>query len=287
VVGSALKDVWISIDVEPDISNYLSGSFLGIHAGLPGILGILKDHRIIADFFVLGEVAESLPDAVRRIFVDGHVVGSHSLTHRHICEMTLSDQVHAIQTSIDSLTRITGQPTKMFRAPNFSANGNTVRALAQVGVPLDSSVLPGRYAPRWKIRKTYDHRRAPRAPYRASVSDVDAPGQSSVIEVPVTENPLQPRTPIGLGFLNSHSVEETLKAISVSDGAYAAFLIHPWEAVDLSVQGSGLPAWLGSACKSDLKPLDMFLKAVSGNAQFTTISQLRETVLAREAALHQ
>jgi len=286
-VGLALKDVWVSVDVEPDISKYLSESFLGIETGLPGILGILKDHRITADFFVLGEVAESFPDAVRRIFVDSHAVGSHSQTHRHVCEMSSWDQVHAIQRSIDALKRITGQPTRMFRAPNFSADGNTVRALAQIGIPLDSSVLPGRYASRWKIRKIYDHRHAPRAPYRASLDDVDIPGQSSVIEVPVTENRLQPRTPIGLGFLNSHSVEETLKAISVSDGAYAAFLIHPWEGVDLCMKRSGLPAWLRSACRSDLKPLEKFLKAVSEQAEFTTMSQLQEAVLDREATLRQ
>lgn len=283
-----MKKVWISVDVESDISTYLSRSCIGIETALPRILGILKDHSVPADFFILGEVADSFPDAIRRIRRDGHELGSHSYSHDHLCGLPFDEQVGIIRKSIDSVRRITGHAPRMFRAPNFSADGTTVRALERLGVAWDSSVLPGRFATKWRVRKVYDHRRAPREPYHPSIDDVDVPGQSSVVEVPVTENRLQPRTPIGLGFLNSRSVEATLRAIDLSADAYAAFLIHPWEGVDLPVRESHLPEWLGTACRSDLKPLERFIEVVSERAEFTTLSTLaQETVLALETSLHQ
>ncbi len=283
-----MKKIWVSVDVESDISKYLSGSYLGIETALPRLLDLFKDYRVPADFFILGEVADSFPDAVRRILGDGHALGSHSYAHDHLCGLPFDGQVGIIRKSIDSVRKITGQAARMFRAPNFSADGTTVRALERLGVGWDSSVLPGRFARKWRVRMLYDHRRAPREPYHPSIDDVDVPGQSPVVEVPVTENRLQPCTPIGLGFLNSHSLEATLHAIDVSADGYAAFLIHPWEGVDLPVREFHLPKWLGTACRSDLKPFEKFIEAVSERAEFTNLSTLvQETVLAVETGLRQ
>lgn len=269
-----MKPVWISVDVEGDISRYLSGSFRGIHFAMPRLLGVLKDSRVKADFFVLGSIAEAFPGCVREIVRTGHEVGSHSDKHDHLCELPFSTQLHRIESSIDALRRTTGREIDMLRAPNFSANGDTVRVLERTGIPCDSSVLPGRHARRRRLLTVYDHRGAPRVPYHPSTTSVDVVGSSSVLEIPVTENPLQPGTPIGLGFLNRESVERTLDAIERSSGPYAAFLVHPWEAVELPVREQRLPQWLAISCKSDLGPFEQLLAAISDRGSFATLKDI-------------
>lgn len=241
---------------------------------MPRLLGILRDYHITADFFVLGEIAERYPDCLREIMRHGHEIGSHSDNHEHLCEHSHAAQLRRVRNSISSLHQVTRREIRMFRAPNFSANGDSIRVLEQTGISLDSSVLPGRHARRRRLLLAYDHRGAPRTPYHPSTEDVDSPGESHVLEVPVTENPLQPGTPIGLGFLNRESVQQTLQAMQRSTGDYVAFLIHPWEGTELPVKEKRLPRWLATSCRSDTRPLEGLLAAISGLGGFVTIDEL-------------
>ncbi|WP_312651189.1 polysaccharide deacetylase family protein [Proteiniclasticum sp.] len=47
----------------------------------PQLLDLLKQHRIKATFFVLGEKAKANPDIIRRIVDEGHVIGLHANKH--------------------------------------------------------------------------------------------------------------------------------------------------------------------------------------------------------------
>src|SRR5713101_4261915 len=239
--------LWISVDVEPDISEFLRDSYSGICEGLPRLLDLLDEFGIRADFFVVGQLVASFPELVRDITRRGHEVGSHGFDHRLLCAERPSVQYSLIERSLEALKKASGQPIRIFRAPNFSANWATIEALERLGVDLDSSVLPGRIARKWRVFKVYDHRDAPRRPYRPSRTDIDEVGSSKVLEVPLTENPAQEGTPVGLGFLNIHSSETASHLVECVEAPYVSFLIHPWELVDLPVRDRGLPTWLASA----------------------------------------
>jgi peptidoglycan/xylan/chitin deacetylase (PgdA/CDA1 family) len=269
-----MTKVWISVDVEPDISEYLSGSTLGLSEALPRLLDLFDALSIPVDFFVLGKVADHDPHLVKEISSRGYEVGSHGDSHSLLCTGPLRSQRLRIRQSVRAVTSATKSPVRFFRAPNFSADGNTVRVLEELGIPFDSSVLPGRVLRRWRILNAYDHRRAPKSAYVPSKTDIDRPGSSKVLEIPVTENPLQPGTPIGLGFLNAHSGKETLRALTAAAGEYVAFLIHPWEAVDLAAARPYLPEWISRACTSDLEPLRAFLTELDGRGSFVTIDSI-------------
>ena len=269
-----MKQVWVSVDVERDIEECVAGSSRGLYEGLPRILDLIDDLSIPADFFVLGAVARECPDLIRRISSRGHEVGSHGDSHRVLSTKTLQFQRAEITRSIQSISRLTKRSVRIFRAPNFSGNGDTVRVLQDLGIPWDSSVLPGRTLLRWHLLRAYDHRGAPRSVYNPSLSSIDRVGTSDVLELPVTENPLQPGTPIGLGFLNTHSVERSIQAVEAASGSYAAFLIHPWEAVDLAAGRRDLPKWLDRACSEDLSALQTFLSKVHERSSFVSASSI-------------
>ncbi len=269
-----MRKVWVSVDLEPDISEYLVGSQRGLFEGLPRLLAVLEDHSVPIDVFVLGEVAKQHPDLVREVARRAQNVGSHGYRHELLCARSGSDQCAIVRRSIERVVEATGRDVRMFRAPNFSADGRTVRALEAADVRWDSSVLPGRKKTRARVLRVYDHRRAPRMPYHPSHDDIDAKGGSSILEFPVTENPLQLGTPIGLGFLNSRSLPATVRAVESSDGPYAAFLIHPWEATDLPVRDHRLPTWLSMACSPDVTRLREFLDVALARWGFTTAADI-------------
>ncbi len=82
------------------------------------VLDILKEERVQASFFVLGEQAESRPDLIRRIVREGHSLGNHTYNHNYN-ELygdfrSFWDQ---IRKTGDILHRIAGMRPDMIRAP--------------------------------------------------------------------------------------------------------------------------------------------------------------------------
>ncbi len=51
------------------------------------ILAVLKKQRIHATFFMLGGRARQAPALARRVAAEGHVVGSHSLSHKELTKL--------------------------------------------------------------------------------------------------------------------------------------------------------------------------------------------------------
>ena len=276
-----MAKVWISVDVEPDISEHIEDPSLGLEEGLPKLLDLFDDLSAPVDFFVLGEVARVHARLIKTIVSRGHEVGSHGDTHRLLCTTTLRAQREQIERSVRAISNVTALPVRIFRAPNFSGDGNTIRVLEEVGIPYDSSVLPGRVLARLRVFKVYDHRRAPRSVYVPSKVDIDSGGTGLVLELPVTENPFQRGAPIGLGFLNSHSVQETVKALRTTKLDWVSFLIHPWEAVDLAAKRPDSPRWISKACSRNLAPLRDFLTIMKMSDELVTFESIARGMVAR------
>ena len=54
----------------------------GFEAGYtPNILDVLKKHNAPATFFVVGNYLKTVPDLVKRMNDEGHIVGNHTYTH--------------------------------------------------------------------------------------------------------------------------------------------------------------------------------------------------------------
>lgn len=100
-------------------------------------------------FFVLGWIAERLPNLVREIHSRGHEVASHGYSH-DICNQESSEELKRdLSDSKKCLEDIIGTPVFGYRAPSFSINNDILKVIEKCGYLYDSSYnsfsMHGRY----------------------------------------------------------------------------------------------------------------------------------------------
>ena len=96
------------------------------------LLDLLAGTNARGTFFVLGWVAERLPELVRDIARAGHEIASHGWSHTPIHtlgEAAFFDEVSRSRTLLEQLS---GQPVIGYRAPTFSVTRRSLWALRQL-----------------------------------------------------------------------------------------------------------------------------------------------------------
>ena len=127
------------------------------------LLDQLAEAKVLATFYVVGEIAKSHPRLVRDIHAAGHEVGSHSWDHRRVHRFAPDAFRDDLRTSKDALEQATGAAVFGFRAPTFSVmreTGWAIDVLAECGFEYDSSIFPVRH-------DRYGVPDAPRGPFIA------------------------------------------------------------------------------------------------------------------------
>ncbi|KMN44785.1 glycosyltransferase [Bacillus sp. LK2] len=89
----------------------------------PEILDILKENKIKAAFFVLGENAQLNPSIVKRIYDEGHEIGNHTFKHPNVANTSLLRTKVELNTTQRLIQEITGHSTVLFRPP-YEADAN-------------------------------------------------------------------------------------------------------------------------------------------------------------------
>ncbi|MED0992207.1 glycosyltransferase [Bacillus nitratireducens] len=89
----------------------------------PEILDILKEYKIKAAFFVLGENAQLNPSIVKRIYDEGHEIGNHTFKHPNVADTSLLRTKVELNTTQRLIQEITGHSTVLFRPP-YEADAN-------------------------------------------------------------------------------------------------------------------------------------------------------------------
>ncbi len=106
-------------------------------------------NRIKATFFILGWIADRLPNLVREIQDRGHEVASHGCNHQLPDQLSAKDVKMDLTDSKKRLEDITGAPVFGYRAPSFAINHNILKTIEDAGYFYDSSYnsfsLHGRY----------------------------------------------------------------------------------------------------------------------------------------------
>lgn len=106
--------------------------------GIPRMLEIFARHRVPATFFVPGFDAETNPELVRRIVVEGHEVAAHGYLHERNAVPPAEEEA-LLRKSHQILSDLVGTPPRGWRSPGGMKSTVTMRVLRELGYVFDSS----------------------------------------------------------------------------------------------------------------------------------------------------
>ncbi len=98
------------------------------------MLDILASHHATASFFLLGGKASEHPELVSRLAAEGHSVGSHTTSHRHLRALSPRETRRDIASGQAAVAAVLGQPTRWFRPPYGSFSPASLWETARRGV---------------------------------------------------------------------------------------------------------------------------------------------------------
>jgi polysaccharide deacetylase family protein (PEP-CTERM system associated) len=198
---------------------------LRVERNMERILGLLADRNVRGTFFVLGWVAERVPELVRRIAAAGHEVACHG--HSHLLIYNQSEQEFRQETTRSKrfLEDTIGAAVTGYRAASFSITKRSLWALdvlIDAGFEYDSSVFP-------IVHDRYGIPGAPREPHVLT-----APSKRTIVEFPMSAAYFAGvQVPVsGGGYFRLLPYGVTrwgLRQINGSRGLPFTFYLHPWE----------------------------------------------------------
>ena len=192
------------------------------------ILEMLDTFSVKATFFILGWVAERLPNLVREIQAHGHEIACHGYGHELIYRIGPERFRSDIRRAKQILEDTVGMHVHGYRAPSYSITKQSLWALdilVKEGFSYDSSIFP-------VMHDTYGIPDAERFPHTIRT------GSGPLVEFPLTTMPFQlgwkkMRLPIaGGGYLRLLPVgviRRGIASINQRERQPAVLYFHPWE----------------------------------------------------------
>ena len=203
-----MKSFCITIDTEPDCDiNWNRSdplSFESVLTGIPNILRPLWDkYDIKPVYFVSPEVAQDdgCCEILKQEMQRGAEIGTHlhseyiepqkkyenfagTSSKEYPCFAYDSETEFAkIKNLTDLITEKFAIKPLSYRAARYGADLDTIKSLEKLGYKVDSSVTP---QINWSSQDGPDHSNAPQQPYFISENDYYSPGDSKMLEVPIT-----------------------------------------------------------------------------------------------------
>lgn len=240
-------EVWIEdddwLDVEacfPEaFDTYITGKTPNGDYGLPFLLKVLSDYGLQAVFFVeplfslrlksgpelLEKIVGSIQDAGQDIELHLHTewldkgkqspLPNPGPSHENMKDYSYEDQRILLETGKELLLRAGADGIRAFRAGNFGANNDTLRALATTDIPFDSSYNPSLPQSAIKSDKIFQQ-----------VGELEG-----IIEVPMTTyiDGMNQQRQASFGACSSAEMESMLRSANQQGWENFVVLTHPIE----------------------------------------------------------
>ena len=119
-----------------------------IHENVERIFRVLEETDTKATFFIIGWVAKTYPELIRKI-AEKYQIGCHTMNHQLVWQQTPEEFRADVEIGVKMLEDITGKKVECFRAPGFSireSEGWAYETLADLGIHYDCSVFPAAHA---------------------------------------------------------------------------------------------------------------------------------------------
>ncbi len=188
------------------------------------LLQLFADSQVKATFFVLGWVAEKVPDLIREIAAQGHEIACHGYGHELVYNQKPEVFRQETLRSKSLLEDITQTQVCGYRAASYSITGRSLWAidvLCDAGFTYDSSIFPIRH-------DRYGIPGSPEYPYQLKSST-----GKTLTEFPLsTATILGCRLPVaGGGYFRLYPYRVTEFGLSQinRNGHPFIFYFHPWE----------------------------------------------------------
>jgi chitooligosaccharide deacetylase len=124
----------------------------------PRVLELLEAHEAHATFFVIGARVRENPKLLERIVAAGHEVGSHTLTHPRLTELTDEEVRAEVAAGAAAVAHVLGEPSRLFRAPGFHADERVLRIVANLGLDaIFADVDPEDWRPSMHSHAIFSH----------------------------------------------------------------------------------------------------------------------------------
>ncbi len=197
-------------------------------------------NQIRATFFILGWIAERLPNLVREIRKRGHEVASHGYYHNLCNHQSYEDLKTDLTDSKKLLEDIISAPIYGYRAPSFAINEDILKVIEDCGYLYDSSYnsfsMHGRYG---QLSLSQNGRKGialqiSKTDHATSTKSSIINHQSSILyELPISNLKLGNRMiPWGGGayfrLIPFPLFKMGVQSIIKKQGTYLLYL-HPWE----------------------------------------------------------
>lgn len=95
------------------------------------IADVLKEYEVGGTFFFIGTNAKKYPEHVDYVQSSGFSIGSHTMNHPNMANLTYDQQLNEIQQSIRVIEDITNQDVVLFRPPYGSYKNQTKEIVLQ------------------------------------------------------------------------------------------------------------------------------------------------------------
>jgi len=231
------------------------------------ILDLLERHNTRATFFVLGWVAERLPELIREIEARDHEIAVHGYNHLLLTEITPSEFDEDLARALEAIENC-GVKQKIlgFRAPSFTVVEKTrewaLRILEKYNLKYDSSIFPVGFHPDYGVPD------APLSPYKITDRLIEFP--MSCIEMFGRRLPFS-----GGGYFRLFPYAYTKFCIKQCNrlGRPAVFYLHPWE-IDFEQPKMDLPASKRFRHYHNLDKTEQRLDKLLSDFQFTTLKEV-------------
>jgi len=119
-----------------------------IYDNVERVFRVLEDTNTKATFFIIGWIAKTYPDLVKKI-AEKYQIGCHTMNHQLVWQQTPEEFKTDVEEGVKMLEDITGKKVECFRAPGFSIRESEAWAfeiLAELGIKYDCSVFPAAHA---------------------------------------------------------------------------------------------------------------------------------------------
>ena len=240
---------------------------LRVYASTKRVLDLLDKHKSKATFFVLGWIAERLPELIREIEEKGHEIAVHGYNHLLLTEITSDEFDEDLARALEAIARCKIKQVPMgFRAPSFTIVEKTrdwaLRTLEKYDFKYDSSVFPVGFHPDYGVAN------APLNPYKITEHLHEFP--MSCLEIFGKRLPFS-----GGGYFRLFPYSYTKLCMRRCNalGRPAVFYLHPWEL------DPGQPKIKLSRSKAfrhyyNLNQTEKRLDQLLGDFQFTTVKEV-------------